>query len=82
MLHIKVAGPGCMNCEKLYSMCQDILMENNVEAELEKVTDRNKITKLGIWMTPGLIVNDKVLSQGKIPIRSTLEHWLLDASKN
>jgi small redox-active disulfide protein 2 len=82
MLHIKVAGPGCMNCEKLYSMCQDILMENNVEAELEKVTDRNKITELGIWMTPGLIVNDKVLSQGKIPTRSTLEHWLLDTSKN
>ena len=82
MLRVKVAGPGCMNCEKLYSMCQDILMENNVEAELEKVTDRNKITELGIWMTPGLIVNDKVLSQGKIPTRSTLEHWLLDASKN
>lgn len=82
MLNIKVAGPGCMNCEKLYSMCQDILMENNVDAELEKVSDRDKITELGIWMTPGLIVNDKVLSQGKIPIRSTLEHWLLDASKN
>ncbi|MBT8387812.1 MAG: TM0996/MTH895 family glutaredoxin-like protein [Ignavibacteria bacterium] len=82
MLNIKVAGPGCMNCEKLYSMCQDILMENNVDAELEKVSDRDKITELGIWMTPGLIVNDKVLSQGKIPTRSTLEHWLLDASKN
>ena len=82
MLTIKVAGPGCMNCEKLYSMCQDILSENNIEAELEKVIDRNMITELGIWMTPGLIVNDKVLSQGKLPTKSTLEQWLLDAVKN
>ena len=81
MMHIKVAGPGCMNCEKLYNMCREILDENEIDAILEKVTDRNKITDLGIWITPGLIINDKIVSSGKIPTQSTLEHWILDEVK-
>jgi len=31
-------------------------------------------------MTPGLIINDKIVSSGKIPTQSTLEHWILDAA--
>jgi hypothetical protein len=31
-------------------------------------------------MTPGLIVNGKILSQGKIPTKSTLEHWIIDSN--
>jgi len=32
--------------------------------------------KYGVYLTPGLVVNGKVLLQGKIPVKSTLEHWL------
>ena len=80
MLHIKVVGSGCMNCEKLAAMCQTVIIEKEVEGYVEKITDQDKITELGIMMTPGLIINDKIVSSGKIPTQSTLEQWILMAA--
>lgn len=76
MLNIKVVGSGCPTCQKLEQLCREVITENNLEAEIEKVTDVNTFAELGIFMTPGLLVDDKVLSSGKIPTKSTLEHWL------
>jgi len=78
MLNIKVVGSGCANCTKLESLCKQVVHEQKLEAQIEKVTDINRFADLGVLMTPGLIVNDRVLSQGKIPTKSTLEHWLKD----
>jgi len=78
MLEIKVVGPGCINCEKLYQLCMNVVSENNLQADIQKIVDQKKFEELGIWMTPALIVNGKILSQGKIPTKSTLEHWLKD----
>ena len=54
MLNIKVVGPGCMNCEKLATMCEWAVTENNIQAEIEKITDISKFADLGIMMTPVL----------------------------
>lgn len=78
MLEIKVVGPGCINCEKLYQLCMNVAAENNLQADIQKIVDQKKFEELGVWMTPALIVNGKILSQGKIPTKSTLEHWLKD----
>ena len=81
MLHIKVVGPGCYNCNKLEAMCRDVISENNIEAKIEKVSDFNKFPELGIFMTPGLIVNNQVMSSGKMPTKSTLVNWIINANK-
>jgi len=78
MLDLKVLGPGCANCVKLEQLCKEVVAENNIPARIEKITDRNKFMDYGVLMTPGLVVNNKVLSSGKIPLKSTLEHWLLE----
>ncbi len=78
MLKIQVVGPGCKNCEKLYELCQEVVAENNLDAEIEKITDRNRFVELGIFLTPALIVNGNILSSGKIPTKHTLAHWLID----
>jgi len=78
-LNIKVLGSGCMNCAKLEIACRQIVEENNLDAHIEKITNINEFADYGVMMTPGLVVNGKVLSQGKIPVKSTLEHWLFDA---
>lgn len=80
MLTIKIVGPGCSNCQNLFQLCMNVATENNLEADIQKITDREKFTELGVWMTPALIVNGQILSQGKIPTKSTLEHWLKDIS--
>mgnify|MGYP002635001467 CR=1 FL=1 len=78
MINIKVVGSGCPNCQKLEAQCKEVVTENNIEAEINKVTDINQFADLGVMMTPGLIVDGKVLSQGKIPTKSTLQHWLTE----
>lgn len=78
MLNIKVVGTGCPNCQKLESLCREVTNEQNIEANVEKVTEIKDFADLGIFKTPGLVVNDEVLIQGKIPTKSTLEHWLKD----
>jgi small redox-active disulfide protein 2 len=78
MLNIKVIGKGCPNCEKLEQLCHEVIKEENLEAQVEKVTDVNEFADYGVMMTPGLVVNDKLLSQGKIPVKNTLSKWLND----
>jgi small redox-active disulfide protein 2 len=80
MLDIKVLGAGCTNCIKLENLVKEIILENNLEADIEKVTDKEKFMDYGIMLTPGLVVNGKVLSSGKIPTKSTLAHWLVDTT--
>jgi len=81
MLHIKVVGSGCANCQRLAQMCQEVIIEEELEGYVEKVTDINKFAELGVMLTPGLIVNDKLLSSGKMPVKNTLSHWLKEAAK-
>ena len=44
---------------------------------IEKVTDFKEIASYGIMSTPGLVVNGKILSSGKLPTKNTLQHWLM-----
>jgi small redox-active disulfide protein 2 len=82
MLNIKVLGSGCPNCHKLEQLCHEVVSENSLEAKIELDSDFDKYWKLGIMMTPALIVNGKVLAQGKIPVKHTLVHWLTDFKTN
>lgn len=81
MLNIKVVGGGCKNCQTLEALCREIIDENNIVAEIEKITDVNIFADFGIMMTPGLLLNNKVVSSGKLPTKSTLTHWIVDATK-
>jgi small redox-active disulfide protein 2 len=76
MLNIKVLGSGCSNCINLEKLCREVISENNIEAEIEKVTDYKDIMSYGIMSTPGLVVNGKVIHSGKLPTKSTLTNWL------
>lgn len=80
MLDIKVLGPGCAHCIKLENLVKEVVAENNLLANVEKITDKEKFMDFGVMLTPGLVVNGKVLAMGKIPTKSTLEHWLKDIS--
>ena len=81
MLNIKVVGSGCPTCQKLADMCREIADEKKMDVTIEKITDINKFVDYGVFLTPGLLLNDKLVSSGKLPTRSTLGHWLKDAAK-
>jgi small redox-active disulfide protein 2 len=81
MLNIKVVGPGCPNCERLVALCKEVIKENNVEAQLEKISDISKFAELGIFMTPGLLINNQVFSAGKMPTKSALTQWIINSQR-
>lgn len=75
-MNIKVLGPGCPNCVRLENLCNEVVKELGIDAQVEKITDRNEYGKYGVMLTPGLVVNGKVLLQGKVPTKATLTNWL------
>ncbi len=80
MLEIKVLGTGCARCKELERMCFDVAAENNITADIQKVTDLKDIMSYGIMQTPGLVMNGKVLLSGKLPTKSTLLNWMKENS--
>ena len=67
MMQIKVLGTGCATCKKLYKMVDDAVADLGVDADVVYVTEMADIVGAGIMSTPGLIVNDKVKSAGRLP---------------
>lgn len=63
---IKILGTGCAKCKKLEDNVLTALSELSIEAVVEKVTALNKIMDYGVMMTPGLVVDEKVISAGKL----------------
>jgi small redox-active disulfide protein 2 len=75
-MNIKILGTGCPNCLKLAEMCQEAVAELGVDAQIEKITDTNRFPDFGVWLTPGVIINDQVKLQGKMPTIATLKGWI------
>lgn len=78
-MNIKILGTGCAKCTALEKKVRELVNNNNIEAEVEKVTDLQEIMKYGIMMTPGLVINEKVLSYGSIPKDSQILDWIKGA---
>ena len=76
MLQIKILGSGCPNCKKLEEETKKIAADLAIEAEFEKVTDYQKIMEYDVFSTPGLVINGKVVSSGRIPSREELSSFL------
>lgn len=79
MLTIKVLGSGCANCKRLEQIARKVIADMNIEAEVVKVTDYNDITAYNILSTPGLVINEKVVSYGRIPTPAEVTTWVADA---
>lgn len=79
MLTIKILGSGCPNCKKVEAIAKQAAENLGIEATFVKVTDYNQIMEYNIMSTPGLVVNEKVMSFGRIPSPSEVTTWLVDA---
>lgn len=66
MMNIKILGSGCKNCVTLAENAKTTLTELSLEAEIEKVTDFGEIAKYGVMSTPALVIDEKVVSVGKV----------------
>lgn len=67
-MKVEVLGPGCKRCDQLYDNAQSAVAELDSAGQIEivKIKDINYFTKMGVFMTPGLVINGEVVSTGKV----------------
>lgn len=76
MTSVKILGSGCKKCQTLEAKVRELVEQNGIQANVEKVTDIDEMINYGIMMTPGLIINDEVKSVGIVPKEDQLIEWL------
>lgn len=63
---LKVLGTGCAKCKKLEENALKAVSDSGIDAAVEKVTDLSQIMAYGVMMTPALVIDEKVVSSGKL----------------
>jgi small redox-active disulfide protein 2 len=74
---IKILGLGCMNCKTLERRTLEALKILQIEAQVEKVEDIEHIVSYSILRTPGLVIDEKVVSQGSVPTAEKIKQLIL-----
>ena len=79
-MEIKILGIGCPRCSEVEKRVMDALAETGIVADVQKIKDIKLFISMGVFSTPGLIINGKVKSQGKIPGKDEIKQWVKEAS--
>ena len=81
-MKIQILGTGCARCEQLTANAEQAVQGLGLRAEMEKVTEIEEILKFQILMTPGLAINGKVKSAGRVPSAGEIREMLLEEGGN
>lgn len=76
MKTVKILGPGCANCRKLEAVAREAAAGAGIEVEFLKVTDMPAIMSYDLLSTPGLVIDEKLVSSGRIPTQTEIRQWL------
>lgn len=79
MLTIKILGSGCENCKRLAWLTERAANHLGIEAQIVKVTEYPEMMKYNIMSTPGLVINEKLVSAGRIPSEAEITSFLTNA---
>ena len=73
---VKVLGAGCKSCHDLYENTKEAVKNKGLDVEVEYVTDMEKVMAYGAMSMPVLVVNEKVVSVGRVLKASEVEKFL------
>ncbi|MCP4627026.1 MAG: thioredoxin family protein [bacterium] len=73
-MKIEILGTGCKRCDQLHENTMGAVskVDSSSEINVEKIGDINYFTKMGVFMTPGLVIDGQVISTGKVPSTSEI----------
>ena len=76
MKKVKILGSGCGKCNQLFDAVKAVIAAEGIEASLEKVEDLQQVMAYNVLSTPALVVDEKVLSRGRVPSHEELKELL------
>ena len=79
-MEIKVLGPGCANCKRLYAEAEKAVAQSGQPATITKVEKMDEIVAHGILRTPGLVIDGKVVASGRIPSAAEIVTMIMTAA--
>ena len=78
-MEIKILGPGCGNCKRLYAEAEKAVALSGQAATITKVEAIEEIVDYGILRTPGLVIDEKVVASGRIPGASEIVTMIMNS---
>ncbi|MFP4134156.1 MAG: thioredoxin family protein [Halothece sp.] len=72
----EILGTGCKKCHQLEANMKEALTNLNLEGEVNHITDPMQIAERGVMKTPALVINDQVVTQGKVLTSEELQPYL------
>lgn len=73
---VKVLGAGCKTCHEQYENAKAAVAALGLNIEVEYITDMEKVMEYGVMSMPAIVVNDKVVSMGKLLKAAEVEKLL------
>ncbi|MBW6520435.1 MAG: thioredoxin family protein [Desulfoarculaceae bacterium] len=79
-LAIRILGTGCVSCNGLYTMVIDAMERACIAADIEQIHDPDEISRLGVTITPALMINGRVKIAGIKPTLAQVEAWIREVA--
>ncbi len=79
-IDVRVLGPGCANCRRLYAEAQKAIAQLSAPATLTKVEDVKEIMSYKILALPALVIDGQIKSAGRVPSVAEITNWLATAA--
>lgn len=74
--NIKVLGTGCKSCRAQYENAKKAVEQSGLSVEVEYITDIEKVMEYSVMSMPALVVNDRVVSAGKVLKPEEIEQYI------
>jgi small redox-active disulfide protein 2 len=78
-MNIKILGPGCARCHQLEKTTREVVKELGIDAMVEEVKDMRQIITYNILTTPALVIDEQVVSSGKVPTKAEVTQLIITA---
>jgi small redox-active disulfide protein 2 len=78
-MKIKILGAGCAKCQQVEQIARQVVKELAIDAMVEEITDMKKIMQYPVVTTPGLVVNGELVCSGRIPTKSEVTQFIINA---
>lgn len=73
---IKILGTGCPKCKATTQLVEEVVNENNIDADIIKIEDLMEIMEYNVLSTPAVIIDEKIMIKGRVPKKIEIEGLL------